>query len=103
MKKQHDTNQSVTNKEFQTLQKEFRVLTSDFQEFAGFVAENVALKKDINASTEKILTSNDKLFHEVKAMREEQAAHTLRHDRVDETLEDHKHRIKHVEAQVSVT
>ena len=102
MEKFHDANQPVTKKEFRVLEKEFRVLTSDFQEFADFVAENVALKKDIDASTEKILNSNDKLLHEVKAMREEQVAHSANHSDIAEDMQDIRKRLKQVEAHAGI-
>ena len=54
-----------------------------FVEFVDFVGDNVAMKKDVEASTEKILASNDALMHEVKAMREESRARLTRRSRGD--------------------
>ena len=73
-----------------------------FVEYVDFFNNNVAMKKDIDASTDKILTSNDQLMHEVKAMREEQSAHSGNHKDLVDDIQDLKQRTKRLEAHAGI-
>lgn len=110
MENQQDLDQPVTRREF--------------QEFASFAAENFSTKQDLkeglSANKEdvrliveksegrimevyrQIIASNDGIAKEVKAMRQEQAAHFGSHKRQDEEIVQVKHRLDKVEAQVGL-
>lgn len=100
MENQQDLDQPVTRREF--------------QEFASFAAETFSTKEDVRRIVEKsegrmmeayrqIITSNDGIAKEVKAMRQEQAAHFGSHKRQDEEIVQVKRRLDKVEAHVGLT
>ena len=64
--------------------------------------EEMPTKKEMQKIKSDILASNDKLMHEVKAMREEQHAHSLNHKDITEDIQDIKHRVMAVEQQVGL-
>ncbi|MEK7125632.1 MAG: hypothetical protein AAB880_01825 [Patescibacteria group bacterium] len=110
MENQTDLDQPVTRREF--------------QEFASFAGETFATKQDlkeglsankedvrriVEKSEERIMesfrhvmTGNDAIAKEVKAMREEQAAHFGSHKRQDEEIVQVKRRLDKVEAHVGL-
>jgi len=112
MENQQDLDQPVTKREFQAHTNEFQELKKDFQEFAAFAGETFATKQDLKESSfstkeevrlivekseeritenlRQVLTSNDGIAKEVKAMREEQAAHFGSHKRQDEEIRNLK-------------
>jgi hypothetical protein len=107
MENQQDLDQPVTRREFQQHVK-------DFQEFASFAAETFSTKEEVRRIVEKseermmkkmdaVLIGNDQIAKELKAMREEQAAHFGSHKRQDEEISNLKHRMKKVEAHVGLT
>ena len=110
MENQTDLDQPVTRREF--------------QEFASFAGETFATKQDLNELSlsvkedvrrivEKsegriletyrhVMVSNDEIAKEVKAMRQEQAAHFGGHKRQDEEIVQVKRRLDKVEAHVGL-
>lgn len=117
MEKQPDLDQPVTKREFNQHVK-------DFQEFASFAGETFATKQDLKEglssnkeevrrivekseermqeSFRQVMASNDTIAKEVKAMREEQAAHFGSHKRQDEEIINLKHRVEKVEVHVGL-
>ncbi len=90
------------------------VTIRDFQEFTDFLVENVAMKKDIDAVETRlenkitefksdILDKVDAVFHEVKAMREEQSFKVGRDDRQDEEIVGIKERTSRLEARAGIS
>ncbi|MEK7164573.1 MAG: hypothetical protein AAB779_01370 [Patescibacteria group bacterium] len=124
MENQQDLDQSVTKREFQAHANDFQGLKKDFQEFVSFAVETFATKQDlkeglfankedvrriVEKSEERILqawnqvmTGNDAIAKEVKAMRQEQAAHFGSHKRQDEEIVQVKRRLDKVEAHVGL-
>jgi len=60
------------------------------------------LEVKITNFKDEVLTAVDAVMGEVKTIREERAAHVLRHDRVDETLAGHEKRLKRVETHAGI-
>ena len=57
------------------------------------------MKDEFTGMKDQVLTSNDKVAHELKAMREEQSSHSGNHRDITDTTLDHERRIKRLEAR----
>ena len=74
-----------------------------FMEYVNFFSDNVAMKKDIDASTEKILSSNDKVIKNLDTVLTEQAAISGNLDQYRDEVKDHKQRIERLEAHAGIS
>ena len=81
------------------------VTVADLIEFKDGVGDVVTdiVQKEVGNAKDAILASNDKLMHEVKAMREEQRAHSGNHKDLTDEMRGLKQRMKRVEAQVGIS
>ena len=112
--KNKDLNQPATVGDFQELAQgigEIVVTKDEFNEYTGKAFKTFASKEDLQELREEmptkkemqkiksdILASNDKLMHEVKAMREEQHAHSLNHKDITEDIQDFKNLKRRISA-----
>lgn len=79
MEEQNDLDQPVTK-------REFRRDITDVKESIDFIIQNAATKEDLMQFKSDILTGVDRVFGEVKIMRQEQTMKVARDDRQDERL-----------------
>ncbi|MBI2050777.1 MAG: hypothetical protein HYT31_03140 [Parcubacteria group bacterium] len=95
MDNQNEQDQPVT-------QREFKKDISDVKESIDFIIQNAATKEDLTQFKSDILTGVDKVFKEVKTMREEQTMKVARDDRQDDEIIGIKRRVTRVETHVGL-
>ena len=81
------------------------VTVADLIEFKDGIGDVVTdiVQKEVGSAKDAILASNDKLMHEVKAMREEQKAHSGNHKNITEDIQGLKKRMNRAEAHVGIS
>lgn len=82
------------------IKKEIKINITEFKtEIREARQEITKSKDDIAKSKNEILDSNDKLIAELKKKNEEEAAHSLSHRQIKDSLDEHDKRLKAIEPQ----
>ena len=113
MDNKNEQDQPVTKREFsQFLKDDFGVVKADVstlkadvaavKESIDFIIQHAATKEDLTQFKSDILTGVDKVFKEVKTMREEQIMKVGRDDRQDDEIISIKRRVTRVETHIGL-
>jgi hypothetical protein len=74
--------------------KLIQYIDSKFTSFKEELLDELVTKEDFRKGYDKL----DNIIGELQAVRQEQAAHTASHERVDETLREHDQRLTELES-----
>ena len=112
--KKKDPNQPTTLGDFQELAEGIAEIVVTKDEFNDFTKKafktfttkddlkDLATKQELTKFKSDVLDKVDAVFHEVKAMREEQSAKVGRDDRQDQNITKLKTRVNFIERQIGI-
>ena len=112
--KKKDLNQPTTLGDFQELAEGIAEIVVTKDEFNDFTKKafktfttkddlkDLATKQELTKFKSDVLDKVDAVFHEVKAMREEQSAKVGRDDRQDQNITKLKTRVNFIERQIGI-
>lgn len=112
--KKKDLNQPTTLGDFQELAEGIAEIVVTKDEFNDFTKKafktfttkddlkDLATKQELTKFKSDVLDKVDAVFHEVKAMREEQSAKVGRDDRQDQNITKLKTRVNFIERQIRI-